>query len=527
LVAASAFADSKQVLSSVYAIEKKYRSMEGPSGVQTVYLGDPDKPELVWLTGIRTEVVGEDGKTLASPELMCHMNIDIDAVLHRTMFHLERMPARRLLTLSQGMLAPNGGFTARLPRGFGFPFSSTEPFVVFTQVLNHNIEHPHLKVRHRVTFEYVRDADLKQPLKPLFNVGASALVVLSERPTMMIDMHDSGGEHGMSCLAMPRAPNAMAMGADYTDPQGRKMTGHWVVPPGHQENHSDIGWFLGLPYDTKIHYAAVHLHPYAESLTLRDTTTGQTLFSAQAKNPKGRVGLDHVDTFVSDAGLPLYKDHKYELVSVYDNTSGVDQDSMASMFFGLSDPEFVKPTPTELAARKREAAADRVGSFLLHTNSGDVLASFQRDVAPATSRMFVKLLQNGGFRNARVSGASGGAKSAEVTFSAPMSEAAMNLLPQTALDAKTKHADGSVSLCPGTKAGEVSITMLLGNAHDSRDGRCVAFARVIWGEPLLREIVAAPRAARTSVEVTRIDLVGDGGDVSGMQLVEAKPIVAR
>src|ERR1700741_3173431 len=39
---------TKQMLSPVYSIEKKYRSMEGPGSQQHVYLGDPDAaPELV------------------------------------------------------------------------------------------------------------------------------------------------------------------------------------------------------------------------------------------------------------------------------------------------------------------------------------------------------------------------------------------------------------------------------------------------------------------------------------------------
>ncbi|MGE4605458.1 MAG: hypothetical protein AAEJ52_01805 [Myxococcota bacterium] len=38
-------------------------------------------------------------------------------------------------------------------------------------------------------------------------------------------------------------------------------------------------------------------------------------------------------THVSSAdGIPIYRDHEYELISTYNNTSGVDQDAMATMF---------------------------------------------------------------------------------------------------------------------------------------------------------------------------------------------------
>src|SRR5205823_9393208 len=93
LAALSLVARQKQVLSNVYPIVKKYKSMEGPAGAQTVYLGDRTKPELLWLYAIRTEVVGADGKTLMSPELMCHMNIDIDPGRHKALINLTRFPA--------------------------------------------------------------------------------------------------------------------------------------------------------------------------------------------------------------------------------------------------------------------------------------------------------------------------------------------------------------------------------------------------------------------------------------------------
>ena len=518
-LAAPLLADSKQVLSGVYAIEKKYRSMEGPSGVQTVYLGDPAKPELVWLTGMRTEVVGEDGRTAALPELMCHVNIDIDPAMHKALFNLQRMPMARLLTISQGMLAPTGGFTARLPRGFGFPFVSNEPFQVFTQVLNHNIEHPHLRVRHRVTFEFTRDADLKAPIRPLFNVGASAMVVLSDRPTISAAMPDSMVDHGPSC-AMPRAPNAKGMSSDYTDAQGRKLTGHWVVPPGRQENRSDIGIFLNLPYDTKIHYAAVHLHPFGESLTLRDVTASTTLVVSHARNPQRRIGLDHVDTIYSEQGIPLLKSHRYELASVYDNTTAVDQDSMASMFFGVDDPEFVKPTPQQIVARTRDAAAQKVASFVLHTTAGDLLAMLQREQAPGASMTFVRLLQANALSHARVAQSKTSGKSVVVGSHVAATEVMRSAV--AAIDGYAPLDGATVALCPPVN-GELSFELRSGPVADSR---CLSFARVVWGESLIRTIATAPSKAQATVEVTRTDLFGDGSNLAGMTLVPAKPLVA-
>lgn len=519
-LAAPLFADSKQVLSPVYSIDRKYKSMEGPQATQTIYLGDPSKPELVWITGIRTEVVGEDGHTPALPELMCHMNVDIDPLMHRTLFNLERMPMARLMTISQGMLAQTGGFTARVGKGFGFPFVSSEPLYVMTQVLNLNIANPHLRVRHRVTFEYTRDSELKAPLRPLYNLGASAMVVLSDKPTISVAMPDSAVDHGPSC-SMPRAPNAKGMSADYTDAAGRKLTGHWVVPPGRQENHSDIGIFFNLQYDTKIHYAVTHLHPFAESLTLRDVTTGTNLVVAHARSPQKRLGLDHVDTVYSEEGIPLRKGHRYELVSVYNNTSGVDQDSMASMFFGLADPEFVKPTKEELAQRIKDVASDKVATFVLHTSAGDVLAALQRDDAPTAARTFVRLLQSNALLHARVGQTTAAGANVAVTFRVPATDAIKKAM--TSLDGYAPQAGTTVALCP---LANDELTFELRDGAAPQNSRCLAFAKVVWGDQLVRTIATAPPKAQATVEIMKTWTFGEGS-APGLTLQPAKLIAAR
>ena len=99
---------------------------------------------------------------------------------------------------------------------------------------------------------------------------------------------------------------------------------------------------------------AVHLHPFAESLTLKDLTTGQVLFDAKVRGPKGRIGIDSIDHYESVEGLPLFKDHQYELTSVYDNTTDHDVDSMAVMYMYLKDNKFQRP---DLAAPLPKATA--------------------------------------------------------------------------------------------------------------------------------------------------------------------------
>jgi VanZ family protein/cyclophilin family peptidyl-prolyl cis-trans isomerase len=519
LVCVPLFAETQQVLSQTYTIDKKYRSMEGPGSVITVHLGDPDKPEIVWLTGIKTEVVGEDGQASAPQEMMCHLNVELDSPKHKALFALKRMPSSRLMTLSQGV------FEMKLPDGFGFPIASNEPLYLYTQVLNLNIDDPkNLKVRHRVTFTYVRDAALTKPMVALFNAGASGLVQLDDKlampPMAMASMtsttDNSGIEHhsAADCLVGMRAPNAAGMASDYTDPSGRHLTGHWVVPPGRQTNHSDITWFLQLPYDTKIHYATVHLHPFAQSLTLRDTTEDKTLWKATAKNPETGLGLAHADSFESIKGLPLYRDHKYELISAYDNTSGVNQDSMASIFFGLADPEFKKPTRTELAERSA-GSANPVG-FVVRTSMGDFGATLLRDQAPNTVQQFTRLVYSGALNGGHIN-----AVGTEISMSAPATAEVKPLLLKS-IESGAKHGPGTISICPSADdAKSVSIEIELMPAP-ARDGRCTVFATLGPGAPVIRAIAGATQA----IELTKIELIEANAQVPPLAPVKTASAAA-
>jgi hypothetical protein len=116
-----------------------------------------------------------------------------------------------------------------------------------------------------------------------------------------------------------------------------------IVKPGIEVRPTRVTTILDLPYDTTIHYISVHTHPLAESLELRDVTADKTVFKSQAHNLEGQLGLKKIDYFSSAEGAPVYKDHEYDLISTYNNTTEEDQDSMAVMYVYLLDKEFQKP----------------------------------------------------------------------------------------------------------------------------------------------------------------------------------------
>ena len=88
---------------------------------------------------------------------------------------------------------------------------------------------------------------------------------------------------------------------------------------------------------------AAHLHPFAESLELVDLTTGKSVFKSRVRGREDGIGIDRVEYLSSKKGIPIFKDHEYELVSTYNNTTSRDQDSMAVMLLYLLDKKFSKP----------------------------------------------------------------------------------------------------------------------------------------------------------------------------------------
>jgi hypothetical protein len=327
---------TKTIVSKPYTIDRKYSSMRGPYGFDDVVLHESDRPELLWIVGYRTTVVDAASGEPMSQEFMCHANLDFEPPEYAERFPASPPVSGRIFTLSQGQQS------IRLPDGFGVPVTSDLPISLVTQVLNLNIEDPDdLQVRHRVEIDFVRDTEVEGRMIPLFQGAVEGFKSLGDARFYGFDDGEvDPDEMGAGC-----SPGTAAIaGESDDDVLGQPFTAHWVVPPGREVNVTNVTRFLGLPYDTTVHYIAVHLHPFAESLALRDVTAGRTLFESRVTPAKGRIGIERIEHFESVEGVPLHKEHQYELVSTYDNTSDTDADSMAVMYMYLRDQGFERPS---------------------------------------------------------------------------------------------------------------------------------------------------------------------------------------
>jgi hypothetical protein len=322
------------LVSGGYRLDKIYRSMEGPWSVQGgIQLAPGNKSPVQWITGLETQVVDATERTLISQESFCHSNLTFAENSGTPDQYNEELGGKTHLDWRLFSLVP-GQLSIELPPGFGVPVPSDAPLDYVTMSLNLNPRKETVNVRMRTKIHTIAADQPGAPTKALFR---RALYVLQHE--------DKSGQ--MACMAKPGVQH---MGAGCGElikvnlPDGSTvlmpaegMTNHWTVPQGDHVYTTEITPQLNLPFDTTIHYATIHVHPFARALELRDLTTGKTLLHLNSRDWPDRVGVAHVEEFKSIDGIPILRSHRYELTVEYDNTSPSKTDAMAILYLYLLD----------------------------------------------------------------------------------------------------------------------------------------------------------------------------------------------
>jgi hypothetical protein len=308
------------LVSDTLRIDTTYHSMEGPYHQARFTIGPAERSDTVWITAMSADVVAPD-LTPLPVEFFCHANLDYKAEDHRKLFQTQRLTTDRLFTLSQGHEV------MRFPDGFGIPVRTDEPLFLTTQVLSNNgVEGPK-DVRVRIRVYYVRKGE--RPMKALFMTSAIGAVATAghEGHFGMHADHQTG----------PSTAGVAKSAFEYKDALGQKFSGHWVVPPGKHRVKTVVTNFLNLSSDTRVHYIGVHVHPFAQQITLRDLTTGKDVFTSLITGLEGRIGISKVTDFSSAEGLLLRAGHQYELISDYENPTTANADAMAVLYLYVRD----------------------------------------------------------------------------------------------------------------------------------------------------------------------------------------------
>lgn len=317
-------------VSAEMVVDDVYKSMMGP-GRQDYIALDSGRSEFAWLTGFSVEVMEKDGKTPAGQHYLCHSNLEIADVNQHYMKVANRaFNPGRYFTISQGQRR------AKLPEGFGIPIDTSHALNWNGQVLNLNDkpEEP-IVTKQRVKLDYVTGEEA-EGIQPLFAMSLVGLKTIGDEKADYNMSHNSDLVEGGSCLI---GTSAVVDGV-FTDKAGNSFTAHWVVEPGVEKNATRLDDIFTLPYDTTVHYAMLHVHAFCDKVELYDLTDDKVVMSFDCTQFPDKVGILKTTEFISEEGLPVYKDHKYELRSVYTNDSGVDQDAMVVLYVYLKDKEF-------------------------------------------------------------------------------------------------------------------------------------------------------------------------------------------
>lgn len=300
------------------------------------------KRELLWFKGMKIQVLDENDKPLPTAEFICHLNLDVDRDFRIKAFpQAEPSGNARLMTLTQGQTE------FYFPRGLAVPVASDEVWTFTFQAANRTSSR-HRRVKHLCTVSFIKDSDLSQPVKALHWYNPYIVVAVDKNTPEAREAERRGHFDCLGISDGQTAPNTVP-GADFDDSFGRKLSGHWVVPPGTTTwstpitEERDPGF---ADRDRRIHAVWSHVHPLCttSSLVMCNGQSRKKVFTAGVKTKTaGGLEIERIDNIISEEGIVMPAGHHYELEATYVNPTGEDQDSMVALGIFCADEKFVKP----------------------------------------------------------------------------------------------------------------------------------------------------------------------------------------
>ena len=245
------------------------------------------------------------------------------------------------------------------------------------------------------------------------------------------------------------------------------------------------------------------------------------MFKSRTRPFSDKVGLEHVEYFSSEKGIPVFKDHEYELVSSYNNTTSEDQDSMAVLLLYLQDKKFQKRERVKAAHVDLPVRLSRE-RIRLRTNFGDLTLALYPDVAPHHVEQMLRLVRLGVYDTVGLSRIQPGflIQTGYATFRSgaaltPDQKAGIHALAAEFSD--LEHRRGTVSMVLNDNAdphsARASFFILLDDAP-FLDGGYTIFGEVTDGFETLDRIAAVPRNEKNlpleQVEIVKAVVITPG-----------------
>jgi cyclophilin family peptidyl-prolyl cis-trans isomerase len=318
-------------------------SMSGGKGGGSKISSLPDTSalptKLYWVKGFKLEVLDEKDKVQPTAEFICHLNIDVDPTeRNRSFVEGHQCVTSRILTITQGQTE------VTFPEGFGVPITSDEHWRFIFQAANRTTDE-HRRVKHRLTMYFIPDKELILPMTALAWYVPFVQVVIDKNTPEVVDQEKAECPLCMGAGRGVNAPNAVATSV-VSDPFNRKVTGHWVVPPG---EHTWSGLVRDAGFADKarlIHAVWSHIHPCCTAISLVKVSPVERtpVFTAHAQTEveKG-LQIKDIDYISSKEGIPLEAASSYEVDVTYNNPTKLPLDSMATLGIFYEDNDWVHP----------------------------------------------------------------------------------------------------------------------------------------------------------------------------------------
>ena len=310
-----------KMISPTFYIDGIYKSMEGPKSSNYVQLTQDST--LIWLTGFHVKALDAKTKKQISNDFICHTNVDFNDTKYFSNFHLDDRIGKqypRMTSLSHGLE------NFKFPNGYGVPMKGNDLLFITTESLNHNLPDANYFIKHEVTIEYAKN---NVAFKPLMSRTVFIELPYDKKDPYKTPLDPASNQ----CIPVETKNHS------YEDAKGNMLSGHWVIPVGKNTYRSDINSQLQIKDSLRLHAAAIHVHPFANALSIVDKTSKKVIFTSHMTNHKDKIGLSNIEQYCSETGIWLYTNHKYELVLEVNNITAIPQDMMGSMFLFFYDAE--------------------------------------------------------------------------------------------------------------------------------------------------------------------------------------------
>ncbi len=312
-------------------VDDIYTSMQGPYSFKRFKLNE-NEDELYWITKFQGTANSKFDSQNISNDFICHVNLYHSDVEHFARMGLEErinIQESQLITLTKGTLS------VEFPKGFGYPIYSNEKFLVGSQALNLNKKNEQFKVNYSFKMDYYKNKNKR--LKPLYmRYVVLAMPYKEGEETLETSTKD---EDNLFVLCAGPSSNRRFK---VENEKGEKFTGFWKVPKGEYTYVNNISNTLNLKQIETVHLINAHVHPYAESIELKDATTNTTIFKSIITNSKDKKGIEEISEFSSVDGVKLFPSHQYNLILKVNNTTNQEIDMMGSMFLYFYDEKLDK-----------------------------------------------------------------------------------------------------------------------------------------------------------------------------------------